>query len=182
MTIKDKKYILAIDHGTGGPKCAIVSTHGDVLNWAFEEVPLHTERGGLAEQDPADWWEGLIKASKRVIDDCEVGPEDIIGVCNSSQWSGTVAIGKDKAPLMNSMIWMDTRGAKYMKKFHKSLLQVDGYNILKMLSWIKRTAGGPSLSGKDPIANNVKLKNEKPEIYKKTYKRFYKYRTNIYQL
>lgn len=170
MTIKDKKYILAIDHGTGGPKCAIVSTHGDVLNWAFEEVPLHTERGGLAEQDPADWWEGLIKASKRVIDDCEVGPEDIIGVCNSSQWSGTVAIGKDKAPLMNSMIWMDTRGAKYMKKFHKSLLQVDGYNILKMLSWIKRTAGGPSLSGKDPIANIVWLKNEKPEIYKKTYK------------
>lgn len=170
MSIKEKKYILAIDHGTGGPKCAIVSTHGDVLNWAFEEVPLYTDRGGVAEQDPEDWWKAIKKASKKVIDTCEVSPNEIVGVCNSSQWSGTVAIDKDGTPLMNSMIWMDTRGAKYMKKFHKGLLQVDGYNMLKMLSWIKRTGGGPSLSGKDPIANILWLKNEKPKLYEKVYK------------
>ncbi len=170
MTIKEKKYILAIDHGTGGPKCAIISTHGDVLNWAFEETPLYTHRGGVAEQDPDDWWNAIIKAAKKVIRSCDVPSEDIIGVCNSSQWSGTVAIDKEGNPLMNSMIWMDTRGAKYMKKFHKGLLQVDGYNMFKMLKWIKRTAGGPSLSGKDPIANILWIKNERPHIYEKTYK------------
>ena len=55
MTITEKKYILAIDHGTGGPKAAIVSTHGDVLEWAFQEVPLYVEKGGGVEQNPDDW-------------------------------------------------------------------------------------------------------------------------------
>jgi xylulokinase len=170
MAIKEKKYVLAIDHGTGGPKCAIVSTHGDVINWAFEEVPLYTAKGGLAEQDPGDWWNAIINASQRVIDDCDIATEDIIGVCNTSQWSGTVAIDRGGTPLMNSIIWMDTRGSKYMEKFHKGLLKIDGYNIIKMLTWIKRTAGGPGLNGKDPIANILWLKGEKPDIYKKTYK------------
>jgi xylulokinase len=170
MSVKEKKYILAIDHGTGGPKCAIVSTHGDVINWAFEAVPLHTGRGGLAEQPPNDWWNAIVKASIRVIDDCDIGREEIVGVCNTSQWSGTVPIDKNGDPLMNCIIWMDTRAAKYMEKFHKGLLRVDGYNILKMLSWVKRTAGGPSLSGKDPIANILWLKGEQPSLYEKTYK------------
>lgn len=170
MSIKEKKYILAIDHGTGGPKCAIVSTHGDVINWAFEAVPLHTERGGLAEQAPNDWWNAIVKASKRVIDDCDIGREEIVGVCNTSQWSGTVPIDKNGDPLMNCIIWMDTRGAKYMEKFHKGLLRVDGYNVLKMLSWVKITAGGPSLSGKDPIAHIMWVKGEQPSLYEKTYK------------
>jgi sugar (pentulose or hexulose) kinase len=31
MSNTQKKYILAIDHGTGGPKSAIVSTEGEVI-------------------------------------------------------------------------------------------------------------------------------------------------------
>ncbi|TXT63921.1 MAG: Xylulose kinase [Promethearchaeota archaeon] len=170
MSIKDKKYILAIDHGTGGPKCAIVSTHGDVINWAFEPVDLITGKGGLAEQKPNEWWNAMKKASQKVLEDCEIPVEEIVGVCNSSQWSGTVAIDRDGNPLMNSIIWMDTRAAKYAKEFHKGLLQVDGYNLFKMLTWIKRTAGGPSLSGKDPISNITWIQNEEPNIYNKTYK------------
>ena len=54
MATREKKFILAIDHGTGGPKSAIVSTHGEVLEWAFQEVPLHLIKGGGAEQDPDD--------------------------------------------------------------------------------------------------------------------------------
>ena len=42
----DKKYILAIDHGTSGPKTAIVSVYGDVIDWVFKGVPKF-----LAETD-----------------------------------------------------------------------------------------------------------------------------------
>ena len=38
MTIREKKYILAIDNGTGDSKCAIVSTHGEVLEWALTSI------------------------------------------------------------------------------------------------------------------------------------------------
>ena len=169
MSDSQKKYILAIDHGTGGPKTAIVSTHGEVVDWAFQEVPLHVEKGGGVEQDPNDWWNAIIKTAKQVINNGKVSVNDIVGVCNSSQWSGTVALDKDGNHLMNSIIWMDTRGAPYMKKFHKSLIQVSGYSVRKMLKLVKVTGGGASLSGKDPLAHILWIKNCRPEIYAKTF-------------
>jgi len=36
----DKKYILAIDLGTSGPKTALVSTHGEVVDFEFEKTQL----------------------------------------------------------------------------------------------------------------------------------------------
>ena len=169
MSDSEKKYILAIDHGTGGPKTAIVSTHGEVVDWAFQEVPLHVEKGGGVEQDPNDWWNAILKTAKQVIDNGKVSANDIVGVCNSSQWSGTVALDKNGDHLMNSIIWMDTRGAPYMKKFHKSLIQVSGYSVRKMLKLVKVTGGGASLSGKDPLAHILWIKDCRPEIYDKTF-------------
>ncbi len=169
MSNSQKKYILAIDHGTGGPKSAIVSTQGEVIDWAFEEVPLYVSKGGEAEQDPDDWWNAILKTSKRVIDNGKISVDDIVGVCNTSQWSGTVAVDKNENHLMNSIIWMDTRGSKYISQLYKSLIKVGGYPIFKILKLLKRTGGAPAFHGKDPIAHILWIKNELPDIYEKTY-------------
>ncbi len=168
MSNSQRKYILAIDHGTGGPKSAIVSTTGEVIEWAFQETLIHASKGGSVEQDPDDWWNAIKSTAKKVIDSNRVRVEDIVGICNSSQWSGTVALDKAGNHLMNAIIWMDTRGAKYIEKFNKGLLKVSGYNVRKILSFLKRTAGGPTLPGKDPIAHIMYIKNELPDIYDKT--------------
>ncbi|MFX0047561.1 MAG: FGGY-family carbohydrate kinase [Candidatus Hermodarchaeota archaeon] len=169
MSDSEKKYILAIDHGTGGPKTAIVSTHGEVVDWAFQEVPLHVEKGGGVEQDPDDWWNAILKTSKKVIDNGRVSAKDIVGVSNTSQWSGTVPLDKNGNHLMNAIIWMDTRGAPYVKDIYKGLIKFSGINIIKALKWVKRTGAAPGLSGKDSIAHMLLIKNEYPEIYNKTY-------------
>jgi xylulokinase len=169
MSNSQIKYILAIDHGTGGPKTAIVSTQGEVLEWAFQEVPLLVEKGGAVEQDPNDWWNAIIKTCKKVIDSGKVSVDDIVGICNTSQWSGTVAVDKEGNHLMNSIIWMDTRGAKHIEKFNKGLLKVSGYNVRKILALLKRTSGGPTLPGKDPIAHILFIKNELPDVYNNTH-------------
>ncbi len=169
MLDSEKKYILAIDHGTGGPKTAIVSTHGEVVDWAFQEVPLHVEKGGGVEQDPNDWWNAIIKTSKKVIDSGQVSVKDIVGVSNTSQWSGTIPLDKNGNHLMNAIIWMDTRGAPYIKDVYKGLIKFSGMNILKALKWVKRTGAAPGLSGKDPIAHMLLIKHEYPEIFEKTY-------------
>lgn len=169
MSDSQNKYILAIDHGTGGPKSAIVSTTGEVIDWSFEEVPLHIYKGGGVEQDPNDWWNAILKTCKQVIDNEKVAINDIVGVCNTSQWSGTVPVDKDGNHLMNAIIWMDTRGAPYAKNIHKGLLKFSGFNIRKALIWLKRTGGAPTLSGKDPIAHMLWIKHEHPDIYDKSY-------------
>jgi len=169
MSHSQKKYILAIDHGTGGPKTAIVSTRGEVVDWAFQEVPLHVEKGGGVEQDPDDWWNAILKTAKQVINNGKVSVNDIVGVCNTSQWSGTIPLDKNGNHLMNAIIWMDTRGAPYIKNVYKGLIKFSGMNIIKALKWVKRTGGAPGLSGKDPIAHMLLIKNEYSEIYDKTF-------------
>ena len=169
MTESKQKYILAIDHGTSGAKTAIVSTQGNVIDWEFEEVPLHLIGRQGAEQDPDDWWNAIVNTSKKLLDKGHVPVEEIVGICNSSQWAGTVAVDKNGHHLMNSIIWMDTRGARYIKDLNKGLLKVSGYSLVKALKWIKITGGAPSPVGNDPIGHILLIKNEYPDIYEKTY-------------
>ncbi len=164
------KYILAIDHGTSGAKTALVSTRGEVVDWAFKEVQLFLDKDGKAEQDPAEWWSAIKSTAKKLVDKGTVPVDDIVGVCNTSQWSGTVPVDKDGNHLMNCMIWMDTRGAYLMERLHKGLIKVSGYNLFKLLKWIDITGGGPTRSGKDPVAHILYIKDKLPETYKNTYK------------
>jgi len=169
MSTSQKKYILAIDHGTSGPKPAIVSITGEIMGWVFKDVPLILPKEGGAEQNPDDWWNGFLEGAKELIDKDLVPVEDIVGVCNTSQWSGTVPVDKDGNNLMNGIIWMDDRGVPYIDEFHKSILKVSGYSLLKLIKWMKITAGLQA-SSKDPIANILWLKNERPDIYSRAYK------------
>jgi len=169
MVISEKKkYILAIDHGTSGAKSAIVTTHGEVIDWVFQEVPLYLFDGGGAEQNPDEWWSAIKSTLKKIVDKGQVPVEQIVGICNTSQWSGTVPVDNKGNHLMNSIIWMDTRGAPYIKKINKGI-KFSGYNVRKILKWIKITGGGPDLSGKDPTAHILWIKDKMPEIYEKTY-------------
>ena len=88
----EKSYILALDHGTSGPKTAIVSATGKVEDLAFRECPLHLPEPGAAEHDPNDWWNGFIDGAKEVLSKGHVSVDDIVGICNTSQWSGTVPV------------------------------------------------------------------------------------------
>ena len=62
--LSDKKYILAVDHGTQGPKVAIVSVSGEVIDWAFRETPINAFSGGIVEQNPDDWWDAIKNADE----------------------------------------------------------------------------------------------------------------------
>jgi len=164
------KCILAVDLGTGGPKVALVTTRGEVLAHEFEETPLILLPGGGAEQKPADWWQAITTASSRLMARGLVPVSDVAGVCCTSQWSGTVAVGPDGEPLFNAIIWMDSRGARYIREMVDGPMTIEGYSIAKLRRWIKLTGGVPTRSGKDPIAHILWLKNEHPEIYDRTYK------------
>jgi len=165
-----KKYILAIDLGTSGSKTALASIYGEIIDFDFQEVPLKLSPGGGAEQNPDDWWDAVMTTAKRLIGKNRVAPENIVAICASTQWAGTVAVDKEGNHLMNSIIWMDARGEKYVKDLISGPLKIEGYDIRKLMKWIRLTGGAPSVSGKDPVGHIHLIKNEYNEIYKKTYK------------
>lgn len=168
---QSKKYILAIDHGTSGIKTALVSVHGEVLDFVYEHTPVYFKEQGGAEQDPHEWWQAIVKTSRELIAKDLVPVEDIVAVSSSSQWSGTVAVDEKGEPLMNAIIWMDSRGARILKeKVFRGLFKISRYPIRDIIRFLYKTGGAPTHSGKDPISHILFIKYEFPKIYEKTYK------------
>jgi xylulokinase len=163
-------FILSIDLGTSGAKVALISAHGEVLGWEAQEVPLVLTPDGGAEQSPEDWWEAILTASHRLLAR-ELAPRSAIAaVCCSTQGEGTVPVDRSGRALMNCILWMDMRGAPALKKNVHGALNVSGYDAFKLLRWICLTGGLPSLTGKDPSAHMLFVKEAFPEIYAQTYK------------
>ncbi len=158
-------YVLAVDLGTGGPKVALVSTDGEIAGSEFVETSLHLHPGGGVEQDPLEWWDAILTGAKRVLARRLVPVDSIMAVGLTSQWSGTVAVDGAGKPLMNALIWMDTRGSRYIPEITGGPLAVQGYDVRKLPRWIRLTGGAPGHAGKDPTAHILYLRHERPEIY-----------------
>ena len=157
--------ILAIDHGTSGIKNSIMTFEGRPLDFDFEPTPLHLFPNGGAEQDPDDWWAALVATTRRLLD--RTGTADrIAALCVSSTFSTTVAVGADGRNLGPALTWMDSRGAPYIRQAVSGFPSIMGYGLAKMLPWIRKTGGGPQLSGKDDIAHVLFWKHERPELYR----------------
>ncbi|KAA3662329.1 MAG: xylulose kinase, partial [Chloroflexi bacterium] len=166
----NNQYILAIDLGTSGPKVAIVSTSGNVLDCEIESNSVYTLPGGGAEQNPDEWWAAIKKAVKRLLAKQLVAVDEIVAISCTAQWSGTVAVDEQGNHVMNAIIWMDARGTPHVRQITSSAFKIEGYGVDKLWSWLRRTGGIPTRSGKDPIAHILYIKNEHPDIYRQTYK------------
>ncbi|MDH4213415.1 MAG: FGGY-family carbohydrate kinase [Candidatus Thorarchaeota archaeon] len=165
-----KKYIIAVDHGTSAMKVALADTCGEIFAFEFEDTPLYLSPDGGAEQNPDEWWDSFVKATQRLLANHPVPKEDIVGICVSSQWSGTVAVDSEGRHLMNAIIWMDSRGEPFIREKNQGIINIQGYGILNIARWLRSTGGLPAKSGKDSIAHILYIKNERPEIYEATYK------------
>ncbi len=161
--------ILAIDLGTSGPKVALLSTQGVVLGGTSEAVRLYILPQGGVEQEPAEWWNAICTATRRLLAHNPLA-RDVRGVCVTAQWSGTVPIDAAGAPLMRAMIWMDDRGAPYIRQRINGFPSVLGYGAAKLWTWLRRTGGIPSPSGKDSVSHILYLQHERPDIYQRTHK------------
>ena len=163
-------YILAIDLGTSSLKLALVSLRGEVAAFATRTLPISYLPNGGCEQDTREWWTAIVSATRELVDSRVVPVDEIIGISCTTTWSGTVALGEDDQPLMPCIMWMDSRGAPHIKRVLGGFPEMEGYNVSRLITWIRLTGGVPGLSGKDSISHILFLKNERPELYRATRK------------
>jgi xylulokinase len=162
--------ILAVDLGTSGMKVALITVSGKVTGWEVEPLQLVLTPDGGAEQSPDEWWSAFLSATRRLIGRNPASVSMIRAVCCSTQGEGTIPVDKDGKALSNCILWMDMRGAPYLKKQLSGLINIDGADLFKVLRFVQLTGGMPNLSGKDPAGHMLFLRDTKPEIYEKTYK------------
>jgi xylulokinase len=164
------EHILTVDLGTSGPKVALFSPAGEFVDGEFEPVDLQLSAGGGAQQRPADWWSGIVRATRRLLERESAAVDGIVAVSVTSQWSGTVPVDADGHPLHDAIIWMDSRGAEQIRTLVGGRVKVAGYDPRKLRTFIRLTGGAPAHSGKDPIAHILWLQAERPDVARATWK------------
>lgn len=168
--VADQKYVLAIDVGSTWTKIGLVNKGGNLVACVRGRCETLFLPAGGAEQVPADWWRLITNGVKQVIKESGVHPEAIVAIGVTSQWSVTVAVDEQGEPLMNAISWMDERGGKYNIKIMKGFPSLQGYQVWKLLKWTNIASFPPLFEGTDCIAHMLYIKNEHPDIYRKTYK------------
>ena len=167
---QNTKYVLSVDLGTSGCKTALVSCDGQVLAWKYREVATHLLPGAGAEQVPDDWWQAFLDCARTMLADSAVNPANVVAICCSTQGEGTIPVDRNGTALMHAITWMDMRGAEHLRRQIRGLINVAGYDVFKLMRWLKLCGGAPSLSGKDPAAHMLFIRDMYPEIYQRTYK------------
>jgi xylulokinase len=166
----NEKLILAIDLGTSGMKVALITVSGKVVGWEAEPVRLIITPDGGAEQSPDEWWQAFLSAAGRLIKRNQDAGQNVIAVCASTQGEGTVVVDKEGNALGNAILWMDMRGAPYLRKQLNGWINIDGAGISNVLRFVRLTGGMPSMTGKDPAAHMLFIRDTMPDVYARTHK------------
>jgi xylulokinase len=168
MSKDQNEHVLVIDLGTGGPKAGLVDREGHAAACSSVPCQVFFLPAGGAEHDPVEWWSAIKTCVKQVLHDSGVSTKNIIAVAVTSMWGVTVAVDERGEPLMRAMSWMDMRGAKYNRELVRGFPMLEGYQLGLLLKYINKHGFPPSPT--DPVGHMLWIKNEKPEIYKRTYK------------
>ena len=159
-------FLVGCDVGTGGTKAVVMAVDGTVLGTHFIEYPLITRKeshekypGAKAEHDTEWYWNAVADTIAESIRQSKVNPKDIKGVSISALSPACICVDMDLNPLANGHIWMDRRASAEC-------------------DWLKANTGEErifelSANPTDPYYATTKLmweKNNRPELYQKTYK------------
>ncbi|MCF5632735.1 xylulose kinase [Pseudomonas syringae] len=165
-----EQLVLAIDLGTSGCKCALVSMEGDIRAWAFHGVPLHVS-GLSAEQDPEDWWNAFLRGANELLGADLLRRRQVVAVCCSTQSEGTVCVDRNGSALGRALLWLDKRGADSIKKrMGGGWCNLGGYGPLKLWRSLRLTGGVASLSGMDSAGHMAYILDHDPARYERTHK------------
>ena len=102
-------YLLGVDIGTSSCKTAVFDPDGKVIAQGGSEYPVSYPEKGWAEQDPADWWNGICRAVREMIGESGINPADIAGIGIDGQSWSAIALDKSGNVLCPTPIWTDTR-------------------------------------------------------------------------
>ena len=156
------KYFLGYDLGSSSIKAALLEADsGKPLASAFSpssEMKINSPRSGFAEQEPEQWWQEVIKATRLLHQKYPFDKNEIGAIGISYQMHGLVCIDKNNLPLRPAIIWCDSRAVDYGEQ---------AFNELGHEYCLQHFLNSPG----NFTASKLKwVRENEPEIYKKTFR------------
>jgi len=166
-----EKLVLAFDIGTTALKASLVEAETlGIRASAAREVRVLYPRERWAEQDPEELWSTVAASSREVLERAGIPGASVVGVVFSAHMAGVLPVDERGEPLRNIIIWLDERAAGLPEDLWRGLVKVQGYNLFKLLKFLRITGGAPSKTGKDPLPKMIWLRENEPEVYRATHK------------
>ena len=149
--------IIAHDLGTTGNKASLHSDDGKMLQHCTISYPAHFASGGVAEQNPMDWWNAVGGASKKLLQMANISADQITGIGISGQMMGAIFLDENFNPTRDAIIWADFRAQK------QSELLIEKIGLEKAYKKL-----GHRLNPTYSISKVMWVRDNQPDIWAKT--------------
>jgi len=148
--------VLAFDLGTGGVKTSLFDEAGRSLASSFAGYETFYPGPGRHEQRPEDWWSGVVRSTREVLEKTEAG--EVAAMAVSGHSLGAVPLDADGRLLVDSVpIWSDSRAGRQAEAF---------FRLVREPEWYLTTGNGfpPALYSLFKI---MWYRGEAPEVYER---------------
>jgi xylulokinase len=148
-------FLLGLDVGSQSVKACILNDSGERVAVASSPCALSVPAASWAEQDPRDWQQALIAATRSACEQAGVSATDTVTIGLACQVDGVVAADAEHQPLRPAIIWMDRRAAAQSAVLAERV----GEQRLRVLTGLN-----PDSSHSGPKA--MWLRDNEPETYR----------------
>ena len=149
--------VLVIDVGTSSMRGILFEHQGKCLTEKQEFYQATYLENSWVEQNPADWENALYSILKQSVAEAENMGEKIDAISITSQRSSVIPVDENIRPLSNAIMWQDKRTnyiCESMENLNDKVFSLCGSRV------------NPVFSG----SKMMWIREERPEIYAKTYK------------
>ncbi|MDQ7026016.1 MAG: xylulokinase [Anaerolineae bacterium] len=102
-------YFMGIDISTTSAKAIIIDDTGNVKAIGSTAQPISQPYPLWSEQNPSDWWDGIIKSIQAALKEANLSGDDIAGIGLTGQMHGLVMLDANGEVLRPSILWNDQR-------------------------------------------------------------------------
>lgn len=122
--------IIAHDLGTTGNKASLHHDDGRLVASTTVRYPAHFAAGGVAEQNPQDWLDAVVSATRELLERTATAASDVHGLVVSGQMMGAVLLDGEGTPVRPAIIWADTRSGAQQRELERVLGAEHAYEML----------------------------------------------------
>ena len=155
-------FTLGYDIGSSSIKAALYDVNAGKekghATFPKNEMEIASPFPGWAEQDPNNWWEAVVLATKELLLNTKTNPIDIKAIGISYQMHGLVLVDKEFNVLRPSIIWCDSRAVQIGNKAFQEI------GNEKCLKYLLNSPGNFTASKIRWVIEN------EPEIFEKVFK------------
>lgn len=123
-------YLMGVDFGTESVRVGLFTTDGAPVIFCSEPYALYHPHPGWAEQQPDEWWQAFVKATRRALRDSGIDPRHVAAIGADCTSCTVVFMDAQFRPLRPAIIWMDVRAAEQAARIAQSghpMLRYNGF-------------------------------------------------------